>query len=382
VHRYLLNNAVYKHGIVFVFISAKLKLVDQLNIFQQIGDKSEDVYFIFDSNSNEFSYLSPGFQSLWEITEDDAPINADLLLNTIHPEDKNYVMDCYANTLAAKREQQFEFRIIASGNEKYVHVSANALNHNDKNILAGVARDISALRRNIYYAEKINARKNSTLIILAHDLKEPISVINMMASAIEPGVKNDEKAQQFVQVIKDLCKSNIDLINSLLKQEFLESPEVELHKERIDIIWALSDVIENYKKSANVLGKQFVFTSSVEKLHIKVDNLKLMQVFNNLLSNAIKFTPDDGIIELNILDKRAAILITVRDNGIGIPEGMQPFLFDKFTRARRVGLKGEETTGLGLSIIKSLIELHKGKIWFESKENKGSTFFIEIPKIL
>jgi two-component system sensor histidine kinase VicK len=375
---------LYKYGIVFVFISAKLKLMNDLNIniFQHIGDKSQDVYFIFDRDSNEFTYLSPGFQGLWEITDGDTRVNADLLLETIHPEDKNYVINCYANTLAAKREQQFEFRIIAFGNDKYVQVSINALDYNGQNLLAGVARDISSLRRNIYYAEKINARKNSTLIILAHDLKEPISIINMMASAIEPGVKNNEKAQQFVQVIKDLCKSNIDLINNLLKQEFLESPEVELHKERIDIVWALNDVVENYKRSANVLGKKFVFTTSVEKLYIKIDNLKLMQVFNNLLSNAIKFTHDDGIIELNILDKRAAILVTVKDNGIGIPEVMQPFIFDKFTRARRTGLKGEETTGLGLSIIKSLIELHKGKIWFESKENKGSTFFIEIPKTL
>jgi two-component system sensor histidine kinase VicK len=353
-----------------------------INIFQQIGEISRDVYFIFDHDNNEFIYLSPGFQTLWEINEGKASKNADLLFAAIHPEDKSYVENCYHSALTARREQQFEFRIIASGNEKYVHVSINALDHNNQKILAGVARDISSLRRNIYYAEKINARKNSTLIILAHDLKEPISAINMMASAIEQGVKNDETSQQLVQVIKDLCKSNIDLINNLLKQEFLESPEVELHKERIDIVWALNDVVQNYKRSANVLGKKFVFKSSVEKLYIKIDNLKLMQVFNNLLSNAIKFTHDEGIIELSILDKSSSVLVTVRDNGIGIPEVLQPFLFDKFTRARRVGLKGEETTGLGLSIIKSLIELHKGKIWFESKENQGSTFFIEIPKTL
>jgi two-component system sensor histidine kinase VicK len=353
-----------------------------INIFQQIGEISRDVYFVFNRDSNEFIYLSPGFQTLWEIDEGNVSKNADLILEAIHPEDKTYVKNCYHSVLTARREQQFEFRIVASGNEKYVQVSVNALNHNAQNVLAGVARDISALRRNVYYAEKINARKNSTLIILAHDLKEPISIINMMASAIEPGVKNDEKAQQFVQVIKDLCKSNIDLINNLLKQEFLESPEVELHKERIDIVWALNDIVENYKRSANVLSKKFVFTSSVEKLYIKVDNLKLMQVFNNLLSNAIKFTHDEGVIELSILDKSTTVLVTIRDNGIGIPDAMQPFLFDKFTRARRIGLKGEETTGLGLSIIKSLIEFHKGKIWFESKENQGSTFFIEIPKTL
>jgi two-component system sensor histidine kinase VicK len=72
----------------------------------------------------------------------------------------------------------------------------------------------------------------------------------------------------------------------------------------------------------------------------------------------------------------------VRDNGIGIPEELQPFLINKYTRAGRTGLNGEKTTGLGLSIIKSLIDMHNGKIWLESKENKGTAFYIELPKQL
>jgi two-component system sensor histidine kinase VicK len=350
------------------------------NIFQHISDKSEDVYYIFNYNDNQFVYLSAAFESLFEISSEKIWENPDLLLETIHPEDKSYVKNCYRTAIAARREQKCEFRIVASGNEKHVQLSVNNVSDNGTQMLAGVARDISVLRRNINYAEKINARKNSTLIILAHDLKEPINMINMMASAIERDMKHDEKPLEFVQVIKDLCKNNIDLISNLLKQEFLESPEVELHKERFDIVWSLNDIVENYKRSANSLGKKFTMTSSVEKLYIKVDNLKLMQVFNNLLSNAIKFTHDDGIIEVKVVDKPAHVLITVRDNGIGIPDTLQPFLFDKFTRARRNGLNGEKSTGLGMSIIKSLIELHNGKIWLESEEKKGSTFYVELPK--
>jgi len=352
------------------------------NIFEHIGEKSEDVYYIFNYDDYTFVYLSAAFKSLCEVSAEKIYEDPGLLLKAIHPDDKIYVKNCFKDALAANREHQYEFRIIASDAVKYVQLTVNCFYENGKRMLAGIARDISVLRNNIDYAEKINERKNSTLIILAHDLKEPISVINMMATAIESGVKHDEKALAFVQVIKDLCKNNIELIGHVLKQEFLESAGVALHKERVDIVWSMNDVVENYKRSAKTLGRRFTLTSSVKKIYIKVDNLKLMQVFNNLLSNAIKFTQDDGLIEIDISDKRTHVLITVRDNGIGIPDVLQPFLFDKYTRAGRVGLNGEETTGLGMSIIKSLIDLHKGKIWFESEENNGTTFYIELPKLL
>lgn len=113
---------------------------------------------------------------------------------------------------------------------------------------------------------------------------------------------------------------------------------------------------------------------------MQIDSLKLMQVMNNLISNAIKFTPENGVIEVEIEDKQASVQIVVRDNGIGIPEELQPYLYDKFTRARRRGLNGEDAVGLGMSIIKTIIELHGGNIRLESKENEGSAFFITIPK--
>src|SRR5206468_1907545 len=142
----------------------------------------------------------------------------------------------------------------------------------------------------------------------------------------------------------------------------------------------INDVIHQYKKAESNLAKTFIINSSVEKLFMHLDSLKFMQVINNLISNAIKFTPDNGVIEIEIQDLNQHALIVVRDNGIGIPADMHPYLFDKFTRARRAGLRGEEPVGLGMSIIKTIVELHKGKIWFTSKENEGSSFYIEMPK--
>ena len=105
-----------------------------------------------------------------------------------------------------------------------------------------------------------------------------------------------------------------------------------------------------------------------------------MQVLTNLISNALKFTPDMGNISITLTDQDKDILITVRDTGVGIPKDLQPYLFEKFTRAGRPGIKGEPSIGLGMSITKTIIDWHNGQIWFESEENKGTTFYIKIPK--
>src|SRR5690606_37907843 len=117
-----------------------------------------------------------------------------------------------------------------------------------------------------------------------------------------------------------------------------------------------------------------------ERIWIQLDEVKLLQVINNLISNAVKFTNPGGNIQVKLEETENSLLITIQDDGVGIPEEFQPFLFDEFTRARRKGLKGEDTVGMGLSISKKSIELQGGKIWFESKEGEGTAFFIELPK--
>ncbi|RZL10649.1 MAG: ATP-binding protein [Hymenobacter sp.] len=104
-----------------------------------------------------------------------------------------------------------------------------------------------------------------------------------------------------------------------------------------------------------------------------------MQVLNNLLGNCLKFTPDGGVVSVRVTQQPTQILLTVADTGIGIPAALLPRLFERFTPARRVGLRGEKSTGLGMSVIKTIVALHHGRIWVESEENRGTTFFIQLP---
>ena len=107
---------------------------------------------------------------------------------------------------------------------------------------------------------------------------------------------------------------------------------------------------------------------------------KFAQVLTNLVSNALKFTPDGGRVSVRIAAYPGGVRVQVRDTGVGIPAELQPHLFEAFTKARRPGLRGEPTTGLGLALCKTIVEWHQGTIAVASAEGEGSTFTVEIPQ--
>jgi two-component system sensor histidine kinase VicK len=249
-----------------------------------------------------------------------------------------------------------------------------------KYAIAGFIEDITIQKENEENSSKFSIKKNSVLEILAHDLTGPIGVMQNIASLIKEQAKDNVLINEYTMLIEHICKRNIAMIRDLIQTEYLASSEIEITLERIDLVYKTNLIMHEYRRSEKKLAKTFRLTSSSDKIFAEVDEIKYAQVINNLIGNAIKFTPDGGSISVDIKEQQDSILITVKDNGIGIPQQLQPFLFDRFTKARRPGLKGEECTGLGMSITKKMVELLKGKIGFESKEHQGTTFFIEIPQ--
>jgi two-component system sensor histidine kinase VicK len=115
-------------------------------------------------------------------------------------------------------------------------------------------------------------------------------------------------------------------------------------------------------------------------VYAHLDVNKMTQVLTNLVSNAIKFTPDGKRVAVKVEKWPGCFRVHVIDEGVGIPESLQPYLFERFTKARRPGLRGEHTTGLGLALCKTIVEWHKGSIKVNSAEGQGCTITVEIPQ--
>ncbi|RBQ06309.1 PAS domain-containing sensor histidine kinase [Pedobacter miscanthi] len=349
-------------------------------LFCKLGDLSVDGYFIFEPEQQNFLYLNKSFGEIWELELDQVFANPQMIMENIHPEDLQHVKSCYEECLEDRTEKKYEFRLMFPGREKYVRIIIYAIE--EGRLMVGTVEDITVMRHNKIHIEQINARKNITLEVLAHDLKEPLGMMKLTASSMEDGIAQtgDVQMMNSLAFIKDMCERNLLLVRSMINREFLKSSVIEIGKERADLVWELRDVVRFYKRSKLGKTKNIKFTCSAEQIYLHLDSMKFLQVINNLISNALKFTDDYGYIGIHAEELENTVLITVTDNGIGIPDELQPGLFDHLPETLRPGLKGEESGGFGMGIIKAIVDLHQGKIWFKSKTGVGTTFFIELPK--
>ncbi|RZK58583.1 MAG: ATPase, partial [Pedobacter sp.] len=344
-------------------------------LFCQMGEISKDGYFIFSASHYLFKYINNAFAGIWDVNLELLMENPEALLTHIHPEDKEHAFSCYKECLEDMVQKKYEIRLMVSGVEKYVRFSIFPFTTENEITLFGSVEDITVTKHNKIHIEQINAHKNITLEVLAHDLKEPLGMMRLTASAMEKEVTALGSAvlSDSLIFIKDMCERNIKLVKAMINREFLKSSVVKLKKERADLVWEIQDVVRFYRRSHLRELKNFRFKSDSEHIYLAIDGMKFLQVINNLISNAIKFTPTGATIEIGLQEHNDRVVITVADNGIGIPEDLKPLLFEKGKQGIKKGLSGHDTGGLGMSIIKTIVELHGGIIRFESEVGVGTT---------
>ncbi|RZK41836.1 MAG: GHKL domain-containing protein [Pedobacter sp.] len=350
--------------------------------FTAIGDMAVDGYFIYDLDKTSFVYLNDGMPNVLQLSLEELMGNSIGLLDLVHPEDRKHAQFCYLECIEDFLPKKYEIRLFINEFDKYVRCHVFPMKSASNRQIYGWIEDVTIDKTNKILIEQINARKNVGLEVLSHDLKEPMGLMKIAASSIQEDVEKtgNERLVNSLEFITLMCERNMKLVRSIINHEFLKSSIIELKKERVDIVAELQDVIRTYRKSHLRELKDFQFESSSDKVFIVLDTMKFTQVINNLISNAIKFTSMGGVISITVQETADRVLFTVADNGIGIPEKLQPVLFSRSSESLRRGLAGEESSGLGMSIVKAIVDLHDGEIWFESTENVGTSFYISLPK--
>lgn len=356
-----------------------------LSFLKEIAERAPQVVFAFDMDSLHFIYLNPAFEVIWNKTRESIYNDPAALLEAIHPEDKRYVKETFQKLLNGAEKKEVEFRILRPDKSvRWMFLIPLLIEEGEpgKRLIAGFLEDKTAARENQAYVQRFAAKKNSLLEILSHDLSGPLSNIQGLSSLLAKEIEeyNNPKLDKMIGMVAKTSERSIGMIREFIKQEFLESVNVELIRDRTNLVAMIRQIIDQYKTAEREIAKTFNLITSEEEIFAEVDEYKLNQVFNNLISNAIKFTHEGGLITIRIEERKEAVVITVADNGIGIPARYHEHLFEKFTKARRPGLKGEPSVGLGMSLIKTIVQWHNGRIWFESEENKGATFYIELPR--
>ena len=234
------------------------------------------------------------------------------------------------------------------------------------------------LQSTLVQLEKENHQKQHILHVVAHDLRNPIGAIRTLAVMTEDDYADEEAGRENLELIKNACTESTELISSIL--EIAKNEEIKYVRQPIDINILLAANLPLLRIKAEDKNQSIQLKSQDEPVIILADAEKINRVLNNVVTNAIKFSPSGSLIEVTLHAGEEEVMLEVKDNGIGIPETYRSYIYDAFTAAKRAGTDGEKTFGLGLSISKQIIEKHRGTIWFESEEGKGTTFFIRLPR--
>jgi signal transduction histidine kinase len=238
----------------------------------------------------------------------------------------------------------------------------------------GLAMDNARLYEEAHRA--VRAR-DDLLAIVSHDLRNPLNSISLSLGMMKfPDGEERRKSQRQLATIERSAARMNRLIDDLLDAASIEAGHLSIEKTRFGVEQLVAEAIDALQPLAAARSVELKAELSARIPAMFADAARLQQVFANLVGNAIKFTPAGGVVTVRAKPTGEAVTFSVTDTGSGIGEDVLPRLFDRFSQAKRTARLG---TGLGLFIVKGIIEAHRGRVWVESRLGEGSTFFFAVP---
>ncbi len=342
---------------------------------QTFGSVSSDGMLLFNVRSKKIEYVNQSLVNIFDISHDAFTHQAEFFMSHIVDNDLEHLTIHYQTLLREGRVENVEFSTRShEGSIRNVLVNAYVI-EGEKYVIA-FFRDITITRQHENYIIDYGAKKNTLLDMVTHNLSGPLAISRNLLESLEKVAEVSEmpNVQAHIQLVKENTRHCIEIVNEFLEEEHLVSSRISVKRNRFELLTKLDAILERFKKSYPDFS--FIVKSNVQALNVSLDDVKFLQVINNLLSNALKWSPSGSTIELRVTGNEKTFSCSVQDKGIGIPQHLHRFLFEKNSRASRDGLRGEQSIGMGLYIVKKLVTLMGGSITFQSKEDEGSVFTV------
>ena len=243
----------------------------------------------------------------------------------------------------------------------------------------GFVNGLIAVLHDITEQEKIEMERREFVANVSHELRTPLTTMNSYLEALTDGAWQDKEiAPNFLNVAQTETERMIRLVNDLLQLSKMDSKDYKLSKEWMDIVVFYNRIIDRFEMTKD---QTIVFERKLpdKPVIVEIDPDKLTQVLDNIISNALKYSPEGGKVTFKVKEQEDQIIVSVADQGVGVPKGTVEKIFNRFYRVDRARTRKLGGTGLGLAIAKEMVEAHGGKIWARSIEGKGTTIFFSLP---
>lgn len=250
-------------------------------------------------------------------------------------------------------------------------------------LVDGKPRGAVEVFRDISFEQEVDRMKSEFISLASHQLRTPLSAIKTYSHMLDSGYMGEITSEQHkaLETILNAADRMNELISTLLNITRMESGSIAITKAPLRVGELASEVIEELKLPAEEKGITLTArTIGNGPKSISTDRLIVKEVLTNLVTNAIKYTPDGGKITVTVNLRKRNVLMRVNDTGWGIPKLSQDQVFSKFFRGHNVVKRETTGTGLGLYLVKGLVEALDGRIWFKSQEGIGTDFYVELPR--
>ncbi|PAB58694.1 sensor histidine kinase [Anaeromicrobium sediminis] len=251
--------------------------------------------------------------------------------------------------------------------------------------ILSLSEDVTNKTKELKETREYDKLKTEFFSNISHELKTPLNLIFSTTQLLElyvkkgNGVLEENVLYKHTKILRQNSNRLLRLINNLLDSTKIESGFMKLNLKNMNIVEIVEDITLSTVEYVSSENKEIIFDTDVEEKIMAIDSEKIERILLNLISNGVKYTNPKDTILVKIEDGEKFIRIIVKDTGIGIPHDHKEKIFKRFTQVHSLYNRQKEGSGIGLYIVKSLVDLHKGNIGLESEVNKGSTFIVELP---
>lgn len=255
-----------------------------------------------------------------------------------------------------------------------------ALNRRESGFISGLV----AVLHDATEQEKEERERRLFVSNVSHELRTPLTSVKSYLEALDEGALKDEIAPNFIKVSLDETNRMMRMINDLLNLSRIDNKAIQLNVELTNFTSFMTFILNRFdqiKLNRKSPEKKYSIVRDypLQSIWIEIDTDKMTQVIDNIINNAIKYSPDGGKIKINMRTTDTQLIISISDEGLGIPKKDLPLIFDRFYRVDKARSRQQGGTGLGLAIAKEIIKQHHGFIWAKSDYGQGSTFTIVLP---
>jgi PAS domain S-box-containing protein len=364
-------------------LEAEKVLAESEERFRQLAENVNEVFWMADPQNTHVLYISPAYERVWGRSCQSLYERPRSFLEAVHPDDRGRVQVAVLEKQGRGEATDEEYRVVRpDGSVRWVRDRAFPVRDAAGQVyrMVGIAEDFTGKKLAEEALKEADRRKDEFLATLAHELRNPLAPIRNAVELIRRANGDAALMEKARGMMERQVGQMVRLVDDLLDISRITRGKLQIRREPVELAAVVRSAVEATRPLIDARGHELTTTLGRQPIHLNADPIRLAQVFSNLLDNAAKYTERGGHVWLTAGREGGEVVVSVRDTGIGVAADQLPRLFEMFSQAAPALERSQEGLGIGLALVRGLVELHGGSVEARSAgPGRGSEFTVRLP---